>query len=271
MPDLNNSLRRGDKSHNQRATQALQRAGERDLGNDGHVGGLVSAVGQVDAGRRFRGSADPEQDDIRLLEVFGQLPVIVHHREIQGVDPLEIVGVQHVLRARARRRVLTQIRLEQCEDRAEDGKARRSRRLATRLQTLRELRIDKREQHNSRRILDFRDHAIELRGGSDERVHVFDGSDALILRGRRARVRLSEFLPSSRTRGGDENSCAPCPCLRLSRPAYIWRPVRWTDVDNSGPRQCGRSTRLFSIQTVHSRRRTAAAGALKLTKSQLRG
>ena len=63
-------------------------------------------------GRRLR-SALRREDDVRVLQVLRQLPVVVHHAEVQGVDTLEIIRVQHVLCAGAGGGTLPQIRFEE--------------------------------------------------------------------------------------------------------------------------------------------------------------
>ena len=109
----------------------------------------------------------PKQHDIGVFEILGHLAVIVHHRVIQGVDALEIFGVQHVLRAGARGRALSKIGFEQGEDRPEHGQTGRAESRSF-LQPSRQLGIDQREQNDAGRVLDLDDDTVELRGGSDQ-------------------------------------------------------------------------------------------------------
>ena len=120
----------------------VERRGQRHVWHDRDVGGLDAAVRQVDACRRFRCSADAEQDDICVVEMLGHLAVVMHHRKVQRVDALEIVGVQHVLRAGSRRRCGPQIGLKEAENRLEHRKARATCFVARALKLVRKVPID---------------------------------------------------------------------------------------------------------------------------------
>ena len=74
-----------------------QRVRQLDTGHQRHVGGLVAALGEIDAGRRLRGARNAEHDDVGRVEILRQLAVVVRHGEVQRVDAPEIVGVEHVL------------------------------------------------------------------------------------------------------------------------------------------------------------------------------
>src|SRR5271166_5119804 len=151
------------------------------------IGRLVAAVGEIDAGRGLRGAAHADQDNVSSVEVFRQLPVVAHHGEVERVDTLEIVGVEHVLRAGAWRRALSKIGLEKVEDRTEDGKAWRPRRLTALLEPARQVGVDEREENDAGRVFNFIDNPLELGRRAYKRIDVLDRGDALILRGRRSR------------------------------------------------------------------------------------
>ena len=130
LANLHDSFRRCDKTHDQRMTQMRQSARQGNVGHERHICGLVATVRQIDAGWRFGCAADADQNDIRVLQVLRQLAVVAHHAEVERVDALEIVGVEQVLRAGARRRILSKVRFEQGQDWSKDRKGWRARRLA---------------------------------------------------------------------------------------------------------------------------------------------
>ena len=70
LPDLHNSVRRGNKSDDQRTAKMVDGAGQGQTRHDGHVGGLISAIGEVDAGWGLRSAAHPKQNDIGMLQIL---------------------------------------------------------------------------------------------------------------------------------------------------------------------------------------------------------
>ncbi len=140
LADLDDPVGRGDQSDNQRVAQIREPAGQWNMRHERDVGGLVAAVGEVDARRRLRRAAHADEHDVGVLEIFRQLAVVAHHREIQGVDALEVVGVQHVLRAGARCRILPQVGFEQVQDRPQNAETRRPGVFAAFLEPSREFR-----------------------------------------------------------------------------------------------------------------------------------
>ena len=101
LPDLNETLGRGVKTDHQRLLQRLQLMRNRNARHQRNVRGADAAVGKIDRGRRFRGARHADQNHLGLFQSFDMLAVIMHHRVIQRVDPLEIFRIQHVLRADA--------------------------------------------------------------------------------------------------------------------------------------------------------------------------
>ena len=110
------------------------------------------------------------------------LPVIVQHRIIQRVDPLEVIGIEHVLRTRPRGRSRAEIRVEQARDRLQDRKTRRSAFSAGFFQPIYQSLIDEREENDARRRSDLRDNLVELDLRAHQRIDVLDRGHALILR-----------------------------------------------------------------------------------------
>src|SRR5271168_3852207 len=111
-----------------------------------------------------------------MLQIFGRLTVVIDHAEVERIDPLEIVGVKHVLRAGSRRIVLPEVGLKQRQYGLEDRQARRAGSLAPCLKSVGKVGIDERKENDSGRILD-------LGCGAHQRIDMLDRSDPLILRG----------------------------------------------------------------------------------------
>ena len=98
----------------------FERGRRRHARHQRNVGGLDAAVGEIDRGRRLRGPRHPDQDDIGILEIVGELAVVVHHGVVERVDPLEVFGIEDVLRADLMGRFGAEIGLEQPQHRPED-------------------------------------------------------------------------------------------------------------------------------------------------------
>ena len=139
-----------------RGLRAVSRtAGGGMPGHQRDVGGLEAAVGEIDRGRRLRGAADADQDHVGLLEVVRQLPVVVQQGEVHGVDALEILRVEHVLRARPRGRGRAEIGLEQGDARARAPRGGASSWRGRPPRALRQVRLDEGVEHDARRGLDL--------------------------------------------------------------------------------------------------------------------
>ena len=109
-------------------TKALMRLGQRlrrlDAGHQRQVGGLVAALGQIDAGGRLGGAGDAEDDDVGRVQVLRQLAVVVRHGEIERIDAPEIVGIDHVLAGHDRRLRRAEVGFEHLHDRLQHVQAR---------------------------------------------------------------------------------------------------------------------------------------------------
>ena len=121
---------RRDETDDQGPARRFQDRRRRHAGDERDVGGLDAAVGEIDRGRRLGGPADAHQHHVGLLEIVRQMPVVVHEREVHGVDALEILRVEHVLRARPGGRGRAEIGLQQGVHRLEHREVRRARRPA---------------------------------------------------------------------------------------------------------------------------------------------
>ena len=132
LPDLHDALGVRIKTDDQRLHRRLQLRRRIDAGHQRYVRGLDAAIGEINAGRGFRGSRHPHQDHVGLLEILRVLPVVVHHGEIQRVDAAEIIGVQRVLAAYPRCRFGSEITLKKTKYRPQNGQARQAQLAAAR-------------------------------------------------------------------------------------------------------------------------------------------
>ena len=94
-----------------------------EAGHQRDVGGLVAAIGEIDAGRRLRRPADADEDDVGLVEILRMLAVIMHHGEVERVDSPEIVGIEDVLAANTGPRLGIEIGGKTGNDRVEHRQA----------------------------------------------------------------------------------------------------------------------------------------------------
>ena len=157
-----------------------------------------------------------------LLQVLGQLAVVAHHGEVQGVDPLEIFRIEHVLGAGARRRALAEIGLEQGQHRAEHREARRAGRLAAASR--------RRDRSGSTRVNRTMPGALSISAttrsswatGAHQRDRRARSRRRPGTAPRRRATRRSGSRPSNRRRDEGENNCAPS-AAPLARGTHIAR------------------------------------------------
>ena len=102
---------------------SVSASGQLDAGHQRQVGGLVAALGEIDAGRRLGGARDAEDDDVGGVEVLRQLAVVVRHGEVERVDAAEVVGVDDVLAGDDRRLRRAEIGFEHLHDRLQHVQA----------------------------------------------------------------------------------------------------------------------------------------------------
>ncbi len=114
------------------------------------------------------------------------LAVVVHHGEVQRLDPAEIGGIEHVLGADPGRAFGTEIAMEERQHRAEHGKTRHVQLAAARLEMLAQRVIDERIENDPRVGLDLLQRMIELLLVPEQRKNVLDRGHGRELRSRRA-------------------------------------------------------------------------------------
>ena len=177
------------QADDQRLFQMFELMRQRNARHQRHIGGANAAVGQIDRGRRLRGTGHADQHHVGIFEAFDVLPVIMDHRVVQRVDTLEVFSIEDVLRAYPPGRGGAEISLEQMHDRPDDRQARNVDPLALGLQPGNQILLQQREQHDAGRLLDLIEHAIELLLAAHQRIDMFDRRYVGVLRGHRARHR----------------------------------------------------------------------------------
>ncbi len=108
-------------------------------------------LAKVNAGGGLRRAANPQKKHISLFKIFGLLAIVVHHREIQRIDALEIFRVEQCAVRRAAMWRQLPDRTGKARSRLEHGKAGAPHFLAGLLQHAREFSVDQRVKHNPRR------------------------------------------------------------------------------------------------------------------------
>jgi hypothetical protein len=108
------------------------------------------------------------------------------HGEVEGVDPAEIICIEHVLRPDASRSWGSEIGLEHLQHRLEHRRARNADATAGRLKPLAEGAVDERVKNDPRLFLERRNHAVELGRGTHHGMNMLDRPHLRILRRRGA-------------------------------------------------------------------------------------
>ena len=91
------------------------------------------------------------------------LTVVMQHGVVERVDALEILRIERVLGADAvTGRSVTEIGLQQLQDRPEDRQARQAQLLAMVLQARDQIVLEQGIKDDARRLLDLGEHAVEL-------------------------------------------------------------------------------------------------------------
>ena len=187
LADLQNPFGTRDQADDERTADLIEFRRYRDLRDDRNVRCLDAAIGEVDARRGLRGPADADEHDIRLVQAFGHLPVVVHHRVVEGVDAPEIIGIERMLAADPARFLNLQVRLEDGEDRIENIHARHAMVPADAFQPVDLIVSDEGIENDTRSGFDLGQDAVELPVGTDKRIDVFYRLDVLVLGERGAR------------------------------------------------------------------------------------
>jgi hypothetical protein len=111
----------------------------------------------------------------------------MQHGEVERVDPLEIIGIEHVLRPGALGRDRAEIRLEHAQNRVQHRQAGTAEVAAGVLQPVGEVWLDQGIEDDAGGGLQLAQHAIKLRRRAHQGIDMLNRRNALILgRGRPA-------------------------------------------------------------------------------------
>ena len=121
------------------------------------------------------------------------LAVVMKHREVEGVDALEIFRVEHVLGADPVDGLGAEIGLEQPQHRSQHRHAGQRQVAAFLFQRLDEVFLKQRVQHQARQLGDLRQRIVELLLRAHHRVKMLDRRDIGVLRRGGARDRDQSF------------------------------------------------------------------------------
>ena len=181
--DLGDALGARHQADDEGRVRLGQRRRQLDAGHQRQVGGLVAALGEIDAGRRLGGARDAENDDVGGVEVLRQLAVVVGHGEVERVDAAEVVGIDDVLAGHDRRLRRAEVGFEHLHDRLQHVQRRHLELAAALLDLLDQLLVDDGVEDDAGRLLDLLQHALELLGGAHQRMHVLDRPHLRVLHG----------------------------------------------------------------------------------------
>src|SRR5215467_10962442 len=121
------------------------------------------------------------------------LAVVVHHRIVEGIDPLEIFRIQNVLSTYPVSRLRAQIGLEQPQDWTKDRQARQPEVATLVLKPSDQRLIEQGVKNNTWRFLNLGQHTIKLPVGTHRGIDMLHWRRAVILRGSSARDRDQRF------------------------------------------------------------------------------
>src|SRR5215510_6494210 len=93
---------------------------DHDSRHDRYVAGLYATVRQVNRGGRLGGTRHSDEHYISFFQVLQMLAIIMQHRVVERVDPLEVISVQGVLRPDTVRGFGSKIGLQKLQDWSQD-------------------------------------------------------------------------------------------------------------------------------------------------------
>jgi hypothetical protein len=115
------------------------------------------------------------------------LPIVMQHRVVQGIDALEIFGIEHVLRTDSARGGRAEIGFEQLHHRADDREARDIDLPALDLELQDQIFLQQCEQYDAWRFLDLVQHPVELLLAAHQGIDMLHRGHIGVLRGDCAR------------------------------------------------------------------------------------
>src|SRR3546814_14327350 len=104
-PHLHKPVEPGRQTDDERPFQRVELGGRRRFGEDRNIRGVVTAIGEIDAGRGFRRARHAGPDDVGLVADFCTDAVGMRDVELDSLYAREVSGVEPNLADRARTRI----------------------------------------------------------------------------------------------------------------------------------------------------------------------
>ena len=146
---------------------------QEDARNEGNVGRLDTAIGEIDACWRLGRPRDTDDHHVGLVEVLHQLAVVVAKDELHGVDAAKVSGVHDVLAAGPVLGLATQIVPHRHNNRVEEADVRDLKILAFLFQRRYIVVVDQGVKDQSRLRLNAGDNFRYLLGGPHHGPNMF--------------------------------------------------------------------------------------------------
>ena len=191
--DLDQSLGCGGQADDHGVLQFEQLGWGRALYDQRDVGNLVAAIGEVDAGRRFRAARHAREENVGLFPFLPADPVVMRDGELDGLDAIEIGLVHRVLAAGPTMCFLAERLFQRFGHPVEDRHCGKTQLAASFFQARAGFRIDQREQHEARIALEFGQNPFEVLAAANHRPEMAHDVGILELRERRLGEHLERF------------------------------------------------------------------------------
>ena len=79
LPDLRDALGARNEPDDEGIARHLELGWKRHAWNERHVRRLEAAVGEINRGWRLGRAADADQDNIGVIEILGEMAIVVQH------------------------------------------------------------------------------------------------------------------------------------------------------------------------------------------------
>ena len=172
--DLGDALGARHEADHQRAVELQKLARGLEAGDQRDVGGADAAIGKIDAGRSLRRAADADENDFGFVEILWMLAIIMQHRVVEGLDSLEILGIEDMLAANMGPRLGVEIGGKAGNDRVENRQAGDAERVEAAFETAAQRPVGQGEEHNAGLAFDLLDHPVELLGRAHQGIYMLD-------------------------------------------------------------------------------------------------
>ncbi len=143
-------------------------------GDDRHICGANTPIGEIDRCRRLGCTANTNQHDIRLIKLIGVSAIIMRHKEIHGIDAPKIGRIHIMLTAGPMRLLTAEMRTEHIQHCIKHGRMWQLLVTAMFFKLMTQLTIHHRVEHNARMHLHRFEHALQMAIGADKRMNMLN-------------------------------------------------------------------------------------------------